>query len=115
MLEKRKSPRRKMVLPVKVWIDNDTHLARTIDIAPTGARLGALRQQLQIGMVVTLQRGTKKAKFRITWVRQLTPREAQAGVEALESQDKFWGISLSDREQEDKKDAQAFLMLLSNS
>ena len=31
------------------------------------------------------------------------------------SQDKFWGISLSDREQEDKKDAQAFLMLLSNS
>ena len=30
-----------MVLPVKVWIDNDTHLAHTIDIAPTGARLDA--------------------------------------------------------------------------
>jgi len=41
MLEKRKSPRSKMVLPVKVWIDNDTHLAHTIDIAPTGARLDA--------------------------------------------------------------------------
>ncbi len=31
MLEKRKSPRSKMVLPVKVWIDKDTHLAHTID------------------------------------------------------------------------------------
>ena len=66
-------------------------------------------------MIVILQRGSKKAKFRITWIRQLTPKEAQAGVEALESQDKFWGISFSDREQEDKKDVQAFLMLLSNS
>jgi hypothetical protein len=115
MLEKRKSPRSKMVLPVKVWIDKDTHLAHTIDIAPTGARLGALRQQLQVGMIVILQRGSKKAKFRITWIRQLTPKEAQAGVEALELQDNFWGISLSDRGQEDKKDVQAFLMLLSNS
>jgi hypothetical protein len=115
MLEKRKSQRRKMVLPVKVWIGNDTHLAHTIDIAPTGARLGALRQQLQVGMIVILQRGSKKAKFRITWIRQLTPKEAQAGVEASELQDKFWGISLSDREQEDKRDSLAFLMLLSNS
>ena len=57
----------------------------------------------------------KKAKFRIIWIRQLTPKEAQAGVEALEPQDNFWGISLSDRGQEDKKDVQAFLMLLSNS
>jgi hypothetical protein len=64
---------------------------------------------------VTLQRGAKKAKFRIAWIRQLAPREVQAGVEALELQDNFWGISLSDREQEDKKDVQAFLMLLSSS
>jgi hypothetical protein len=115
MLENRKSLRRKMVLPVKVWIDKGTHLAHTIDIALRGARLGALRQKLQVGMIVILQRGPKKAKFRITWVRQLAPTEVQAGVEALEPQNEFWGINLSDREQEDKKDVQAFRMLLSNS
>jgi hypothetical protein len=104
-----------MVLPVKMWIDKDKHLAHTIDIAPTGARLGALREQVQVGMIVTLQRAGKKAKFRITWVRQLTPTEMQAGVEALEPQDEFWGISLSDRQQEDRNDMQAFLTLLSNS
>jgi hypothetical protein len=115
MLEKRKLPRKKMVLPVKVWIDKETQLAHTIDIAPTGARLGALRQQLQVGMIVALQRGPKKAKFRITWIRQLAPTEVQAGVEALEPQNEFWGIKLSEPEQQDKKDTQAFLMLLSNS
>jgi hypothetical protein len=115
MLEKRRSRRTKMVLPVKMWTDTDTHLAHTIDVACTGARLGALRRQLQVGTVVTLQRGPKKAKFRIVWMRQLTPTEAQAGVEALDSQDEFWGIRLSDREGEDKKDMRAFLMLLSNS
>jgi hypothetical protein len=115
MLEKRKSPRKKMVLPVKVWIDKDTQLAHTIDIARTGARLGGLRQQLQVGMIVTLQRGSKKAKFQITWVRQLAATEVHAGVEALEPQDEVWGISLSDRGPEDKKETQAFLMLLSNS
>jgi hypothetical protein len=41
--------------------------------------------------------------------------EVQAGVEALEPQNEFWGIKLSEPEQQDKKDAQAFLMLLSNS
>jgi hypothetical protein len=37
MLETRKLPRRKMVLPVKVTIDKVTHLAHTVDITHTGA------------------------------------------------------------------------------
>ena len=40
MLNRRKSQRRKMVLPVKVSIDSVTHLAHTIDITDVGARLG---------------------------------------------------------------------------
>jgi len=35
MLERRNAGRRKMVLPVKVSIDNDTHLAHTVDITPS--------------------------------------------------------------------------------
>ena len=112
MLNKRKSPRRKMVLPVKISVDKVTHLAHTVDITTTGARLGALRTQLQPGMIVSLQRGAKKAEFRVQWVRQLGPNEVQAGVESLEPQNNFWGINLSD-EAEAKKDMQTLLTLLS--
>jgi hypothetical protein len=115
MLENRKSTRTKMVLPVKVFIDKDTHLAHTIDITPRGARLGALRHQLKVGMIVILQRGSKRAKFRIAWVRQLAPTEVHAGIEALEPQEEFWGVSLSNGQDEDKREMQAFLKLLSNS
>jgi len=102
-----------MVLPVKVVIDKETHLAHTIGITSGGARLGALRQQLKGGN--QLQRGPKKAKFRIAWVRQLAPTEVQAGVEAVEPQDEFRGVSLSDRAHQEKQDMQAFLMLLSDT
>jgi len=111
-LEKRVSQRRRMVLPIKMCIDKDSHLVHTIDIGSTGARLGALREQLRPGTIVTLQRGSKKAKFRIAWVRQLAPGEVQAGVEALERQERFWGVDLSASEAETKKDVEAFLKLL---
>src|ERR1700737_1267375 len=114
MLEKRKSLRIKMGMPVKGSIDKVTHLAHTIDITHTGARLGALRTPLQPGMIISLQRGSKKAKFRITWTRQVAPNELQAGVESLELQDNFWGVDLSDRERDAKNDVQALMTMLSS-
>ena len=114
MLNKRKSPRRKMVLPVKVSIDSVTHLAHTIDITDVGARLGALRTQIQPGTIISLQRGSKKAKFRVEWIRELTSNELQAGIESVEPQNNFWGVDLSDREHEAEKEMQALLTLLSS-
>ena len=115
MLNKRKSARRKMVLPVKISVDKVTHLAHTVDITTTGARLGALRTQLQPGMIITLRRGLKKAEFRVQWIRQLSPNELQAGIESVEpqKQNNFWGVNLFDQS-EAKKDMQAFLTLLSS-
>lgn len=101
-----------MVLPVKVSVDKATHLAHTVDITDTGARLGGLRTQLQPGMIVSLQRGSHNAKFRIAWIRQLAPNELQAGVECLEPQNQFWGVDLSDRENEAEKDWQALMTVL---
>jgi hypothetical protein len=114
MLNKRQSPRRKMVLPVKVSIDSVTHLAHTIDITDVGARLGALRTKMQPGTIISLQRGSKKAKFRVEWIRELTCNELQAGIESVEPQNNFWGVDLSDRELETKKEMQAVLTLLSS-
>ena len=102
-----------MVLPVKVLIDKVAHLAHTVDISPTGARLGALRTQLQPGMIISLQRGLTRAEFRVQWIRQLGPDQQQAGVELLEPQSNFWGVDLSD-EFEAKKDMQTLLTVLSH-
>lgn len=113
MLEKRQSQRRKMVLPVKISIDKATHFVHTVDITPTGAKLGALRTELQLGTIVSLQRGTQKAKFRIAWIRQIAPKELQAGIEALEPTNNFWGVDLSDREREEAKEMQTLMTVLS--
>lgn len=114
MLNKRKSQRRKMVLPVKVSIDSVTHLAHTIDITDVGARLGAIRTQLKPGTIISLQRGSKKAKFRVEWIRAIASNELQAGIESVEPQKNFWGVNLSDRELEAEKEMKALLTLLSS-
>ena len=101
-----------MVLPVKVSTDKVTLLAYTVDITDMGARLGGLRTQLELGMIVSLQRGSHRAKFRIAWVRELAPNELQAGIECLEPRNNFWGVNLSDRENEIKKDMEALMTLL---
>ncbi len=84
-----------MVLAVKVSSDKVAYLAHTIDITQTGARLGALRTPLQPEMIIGLQRGSNKARFRIAWTRQVAPNELQAGVESLELQNNFWGVDFS--------------------
>ena len=89
-----------MVLAVKVSIDKVTYLAHTIDISQTGALLGALRMPLQPGMIIGLQRGSNRAKFRIVWPRQVVPNELQAGVESLELKNDFWGVDFSAQKRE---------------
>lgn len=87
--ERRASRRTKMVLSVKVSLVSGMALAHTIDISYAGARLGALREQLQPGEIIALTRGSQKAKSRIVWVRQLSKHEFHAGLEALQRQEQF--------------------------
>jgi len=104
-----------MVLPVKISLDEKTHLAYTVDITGVGARLGGLRGQLQVGSTLELQRGSRRAKFQIKWIKQLDSKELQIGVECAEPQDKFWGVDLSDRERAAKSDMDALLALLTGA
>ena len=69
----------------------------------------SLRTQLQPGMIVSLQRGPRKAKFRIAWIRQLVPNELQAGVECLEPQSNFGESTCLTVNHEAKKDMQALI------
>ena len=112
MSERRKSKRTKMVLPVKVTISGATHLAHTCDLTYAGARLGGLHIELKTEQIISLQRGSKKANFRVMWVQQLGPHELQAGIQAVEQQNNFWGIDLSEKERESKSDVEALMSLM---
>jgi hypothetical protein len=101
-----------MVLPVKLSIDQSTHLAHTVDITAFGARLGGLHTELQPGTTVELQRGSRRAKFQVKWVQQVGSNETHIGVQSPEALEKFWGVDLHDRDRESKKDIDALMTLL---
>jgi hypothetical protein len=94
--------RTKMVLPLRLWPDEDNGqnaaplLAHTLDISPIGGRLGGLRTPLQAGQTVTLQRGQNRFPFRVIWTKQLGPGEIQAGIESAVLEEKVWGVDLPD-------------------
>ncbi len=97
--ERRKSKRTKMVLPVKVTIGGVVHLAHTFDLTHNGARLGGIHVPLKQGQIIAVQRGSKKTNFKIMWVQELAPKEFQAGIQAIETQNNFWGVDLSEQSQ----------------
>jgi|SRR5579863_2949154 hypothetical protein len=94
--------RTKMVLPLRFWPDDgngqnaEPQLAHTVDISPIGGRLGGLRRPLHPGQTIVLERGENRFQFRVVWIRQLGPSEIQAGIVALASEGKLWGVDLPD-------------------
>jgi len=102
-----------MVLPVKVSVGGASHLAHTYDLTCTGARLGGLHTELKKGEIISLQRGPKKANFKVVWLQQLGPHEIQVGVQALEGQSKlFWGVDLSEQDREAKSNVDALMAVV---
>ncbi len=99
---KQRFKRTKMVLPLRLWPDEDNGqnapplLAHTLDISPIGGRLGGLRTPLQTDQTILLQRGQNRVPFRVVWTRQLGPGEIQAGIESAAYEEKVWGVDLPD-------------------
>jgi TonB family protein len=94
--------RTKMVLPLRVWPADENGqsavplLAHTVDISPIGGRLGGLRNPLQTGQTIVLQRGQNRFQFRVIWTNRLGPGEIQAGIESVAFEEKIWGVDLPD-------------------
>jgi hypothetical protein len=92
--------RTKMVLPLRVWLDeqksdaSELHLAHTLDISPVGGRVGGLRIPVEPGQIIMLQHGQQKSQFRVVWSKELAPAEFHAGVECLDSGQKIWDLDL---------------------
>jgi PilZ domain-containing protein len=110
-VEKRARNRSKMVIGVRLsGKDKDKKsdlagtLVHTLDISPTGARLAGLREHIDAGTIVTLQRQHKRAKCKVAWCREVAPREIQIGVQFVEAEPGFWGVDLAqDTKSSDEK------------
>jgi hypothetical protein len=96
----RKQDRIRAVLPVRVRGTDASgsvfeSLAHTLDLTPTGARLGAIRHELKpLDTVIVLFR-KRRIEFTIMWTKQLTATEHQIGLRMLGQESDPWGLNLT--------------------
>jgi hypothetical protein len=69
-------------------------LAHTLDLTPTGARLGAIRHQLKALDTLTVFYRQRRIEFTVVWTRLLDGKsEYQVGLQALSQEKEPWGIN----------------------
>src|SRR5215467_6058782 len=88
--------RRKMVFPVTiVRSSGERQLAHTLDVTEISARLAGLNIILQAGEIVEIQRGGRKARFRVYWMGEPGTRlEGQAGIRGMDPVKSIWSVHL---------------------
>jgi PilZ domain len=98
-LDKRGIKRTKMVAGLRLSIPKPQApnlLVHTLDISSSGAMIGALRERIEPGSILFIQRRHTRAQCRVMWSRQLAPGEVQIGIEFLGHDARFWGLDLED-------------------
>jgi hypothetical protein len=100
--ERRRHDRKQAILPVRVrGIDaagaSFDELAHTLDLAPTGARLGSIRRSLKnLDTLVVFYR-QRRMEFRVIWSKLLDGKcEHQVGLQAMAQVREPWGLNVFD-------------------
>jgi hypothetical protein len=94
----RRGNRTKAVLPVRVKGTDSTgavfeEIAHTLDVTPTGLRLGAMRRTLNLMDEVTVLYRQRKLQYRVVWIKQLKgTSEFQVGLQAIMHDGEAWGL-----------------------
>jgi hypothetical protein len=94
----RKQDRLKAVLPVRVrGTDADgasfDELAHTLDLTPTGARLGAIRRNLNVRDTLVVLFRKRRIEFTVIWTRLLDGREWQVGLQTVCKDGDAWNLN----------------------
>jgi hypothetical protein len=98
--DKRRGSRAKAVLPVRVKGTDSSgkafdELAHTLDVTPTGIRLGSIRRVLNVLDEISVFYRQRKIQFRVVWTKQLKgTSEFQVGLQAVTQEREVWGITL---------------------
>jgi hypothetical protein len=104
--DRRRQDRMHAVLPVRVrGIDTAgtpfEEMAHTLDLTPTGVRLGAIRHQLRALDTLIILYHQRRMEFRVVWIRLLEgTKEYQVGLKAFSQQQEAWGMSLFNSNQQ---------------
>lgn len=70
-------------------------LAHTLDLTPTGVRLGAIHHELKELDTLTIFYRQRRMEFRVVWTKLLDGKgEYQVGLQAFSQEKEPWGMSL---------------------
>lgn len=110
-LSKRKQERIRGVLPVRVRGKDASGalfeaLAHTLDLSPTGARLGAIRHPLKVLDTLIVLFRKRRIEFTVMWTKLLdgpnhdgpnhdAHGEYQVGLQMVAQESDPWGLSLA--------------------
>ena len=95
----RRGSRTKAVLPVRVKGTDSAgkpfeELVHTLDVTPSGVRLGSVRHELNVLDEITVFYRTRKIQFRVVWTKKMTgTSEFQVGLKAVTQEREAWGMS----------------------
>ena len=101
-LNRRSQDRLPAVLPVRVRGTDASGasfegLAHTLDLTPTGVRLGSIRHQLKALDTLTVFYRQRRMEFTVVWTKLLEGScEYQVGLQAFAQEKEPWGMSLFD-------------------
>lgn len=97
----RREKRIHIAVPVKVFADAaspDFQTCCTYEISTIGVRLVAPTGIKEAGQVIALQRGTRRARYKVIWIGKPGTAEAgQVGVETLEPNNPIWESEIKTR------------------
>lgn len=100
--DSRRRSRTKAVFPVRVKGKDSAgksfeELAHTLDVTPSGVRLGAIHHELNVRDEITIFYRQRKMQFRVVWTKKLKgTSEFQVGLQTIAQEREPWGLSLSD-------------------
>ena len=101
----RRGNRTKAVLPVRVKGKDSSgnafeELVHTLDVTPSGVRLGSVRRELTLLEEVVVFYRQRKMQFRVVWTKKLKgTSEFQVGLQAMAQEKEAWGLNLSESSQ----------------
>jgi hypothetical protein len=101
---KRRGNRTKAVLPVRIKGKDSTgksfdELVHTLDVTPSGIRLGSVRRELTLQEELSVFYRQRKMQFRVVWTKLLKgTSEYQVGLQAITQDKEAWGIAFSEQQ-----------------
>ena len=94
----RKEERVRIELPVQVCRSAPglkLQSGHTVDISNSGARIAGLEEPLELGEIVKIECGNRRAAFRVAWTGAPgTATQGQAGLECLATDVDIWKLNL---------------------